>query len=136
VRFGIKQAFSTIELMLVLALISALIGIFVAKFRVESDQLDDISSINRALKHARLTAISTNQPIRLSYASGTFFMLNDFGEKISEFRCNLRDNNSFKDPRNVTKFDESGFFIPFSIKCGSNEYHTDILSGMLCEKAQ
>ncbi|MDR3273840.1 MAG: type II secretion system GspH family protein [Puniceicoccales bacterium] len=129
-----KRAFSLIEVIIVLGLISVLAGVFVANFCTNFELQDDVSNINRAIKHARRLSIATNQPSFLSYDPGKFTLSDVFGEKISELKCKPCDATLDPHSKFVVKFDKFGFFTKFAVECGNTEYDAHVLSGALRKK--
>jgi hypothetical protein len=108
-----------------------LVGIFVVDFHTNFELQDDISNINRAIKHARFLSISTNQLSFLRDDPGKFIISNIFGEKISELERNLCDTTRDPHSKFVVKFDEFGFFTRFAVKCENTKYGAHFLSGAL-----
>jgi prepilin-type N-terminal cleavage/methylation domain-containing protein len=134
VNLHYKQAFSLIEIIVVLGLMSILIGVFAANFHTNFDLQNEIADINRAIRQARHASIATNQPTFLVYDSGKFSIFDTFGEKISELECDLRNSTMEQSFRHGIKFDALGFFTKFTVMHGNTEYTSDILAGTLNEK--
>jgi hypothetical protein len=129
-----KQAFSLAELVAVLGLMAVLIGAFATNFHgVDFESRDDVSNFNGAIRCARTLSAATGQPTVLCYSSGKFLILDTFGQKLSEFECNLCDGAVDSQSKCIAKFDEFGFFTKFAVKCAGVEYSPDVLSGILRE---
>ncbi|MDR0742181.1 MAG: type II secretion system GspH family protein [Puniceicoccales bacterium] len=129
-----KQAFSLIEIIVVLGLMATLIGVFAASFHTNFDLQNEIVDINRAIRQARNASIVTNQPTFLVYDSGKFSIFDTFGEKISELECDLHNSTVEQSFKHGIKFDALGFFTKFTVAYGNMEYTSDILAGTLNEK--
>jgi prepilin-type N-terminal cleavage/methylation domain-containing protein len=129
-----KQAFSLIEVIVVLGLMSILIGVFAASFHTNFDLQNEIVDINRAIRQARHASIATNQPTFLIYDSGKFSIFDTFGEKISELECDLCNSTVEQSFKHGIKFDALGFFMKFTVTYGNVEYTSDTLTGTLNEK--
>jgi prepilin-type N-terminal cleavage/methylation domain-containing protein len=133
VKLACKRAFSLIELVVVLGLIAILVGAFATNFHgIDLGSRDDVPNFNGAIRCARNLSIATGKPTVLCHSSGKFLIFDTFGQKLSEFECNLRDSA----PRSncIAKFDEFGFFTKFTVTCAGVEYFSDVLAGVLREK--
>lgn len=132
-----QNAFSLLEILIILSIITILYGIFFSEFKFDINTKNDELVLKNILKKGRYLAMQRFENVFLTKENENLFTIRDnFGEKISEnyliqnvYLCNVDTGENYE----KIKISPSGFFQKFTANIDDIQYFIDPLSGNVVE---